>query len=103
MSIYTLKDVSKPGMKPDFALELKCYCPFQYKTIGVKRNYEAAQAQVKLDELVKVPLDRGISTQCIAEIDGIQYEIKQVQHFLDTLPGTTQLSLTRLEACYGCL
>lgn len=101
--IYCQKDVSEPGKRPDIRPVLLCSCNFEYRTIGVKRNYEAAQAQVRLDEMISVPMNRVISTQCIAVIDCIQYEIKQVQHKADTLPPTSLLSLTRLESRYADL
>ena len=101
--IYKLKDVSLPGLRADLKPVPYGKYRFKYKTIGVKRNFEAEQAQVRLDELVKIPLNRGISSQDIAVIMGVQYEIKQAQHIPDTLPPTTVLSLTRLEAIYDSL
>lgn len=103
VKICQIKDASKPGFKPVNHLVLHQTYPFEYKTIGVKRAYEAAQAQTRLDELIKIPLDRAVSTQDIAVIDSIQYNIKLVQHKYETLPPTTWLSLTRLEAAYDTL
>ncbi len=99
-SIYKLTDVSEPGLKPMFRPKFHRCVPFQYKTIGIKRNYEAFQASVKIDELIKIHQDRRISTQDIVVIEGIQYDIKQVQHKQETAPPTTLLSLQRLEEVY---
>lgn len=101
--IFKLKDTSEPGFEPSLKPVIHQRYPFEYKTIGVKRAYEAAQAMCRLDELIKIPLDRAVSTQCIACIDSVQYEIKQVQHKNETLPPTTWLSLTLLEECYDSL
>lgn len=101
--LYAQKDISEPGKRPEIRPVLICSCNFEYRTIGAKRHFEAAQAQVRLDEMISVPLNRAVSTQCLAVIDGIQYEIKQVQHKTDTLPPTSMLSLTRLESRYADL
>ena len=98
--IYCLKDVSAPGFKPDMRPELMKKFHFKYKTIGVKRYYEAAQSHVKIDELISIPCDRNISTQDICRISGVTYEIKQIQHKAETRPATTLLSLTRTEVAY---
>lgn len=101
--IYITQNVSQPGFEPIINHVLRQKYPFSYQTIGVKRAYEAAQAQAKLEELIKIPLDRGVSTQCIVGIDNIKYEVKLVQHKYDTHPATTWLSLVRLEADYDRL
>lgn len=100
VAIYRIENVSEVGFKPVDRPILHQKYPFNYQTVGVKRAYEAAQAQCRLDELIKIPLDRAVSTQDIAVIDCIQYEIKLVQHKYDTLPPTSWLSLVRLEAAY---
>ena len=50
--IYKLADVSVPGYKPQLKPKWYRSLPFGYKTIGVKRNYEAMQAAVRLDEMI---------------------------------------------------
>lgn len=98
--IYKLADVSLPGFKPTFKPQPYRNYPFQYKTIGVRRNYEAMQAQVRLDEMIEVMQDRCVSPQDIVVIEGVQYDIIQVQHKNDTYPKTSLLSLRRLEENY---
>lgn len=100
VQIYRLKDVSQPGFHPDLRPELLKKFHFKYKTIGVKRAYEAMQSHVRLDEMISIPNDRNISTQDICRINGIVYEVKQIQHKTDTRPATTLLSLTRTECSY---
>lgn len=100
VEIYRLKDVSEPGMRPDLRPALFKKFHFRYRTVGVKRAYEAMQSHVRLDELISLPCDRGISTQDLAKIGDIVYEIKQIQHKTDTKPPTTWLSLTRTESSY---
>lgn len=102
VKIYTVKNISKPGDRPKDGLCLKHVLRFNYQTIGIQRNYEAMQAQVKISELISVKMQRDISTQDVAIIgaDTTQYDIVQVQHKKDTLPATSLLSLTKLEAKY---
>ena len=100
VEVYHLKDISQPGFKPDLRPDLFKKFHFRYRTVGVKRAYEAAQSHIRLDELISMPCDRNISTQDIVRIDGTVYEIKQIQHKTDTRPATTWLSLTRTECAY---
>lgn len=102
-TIYKLTDVSIPGLRPDLRPLFYKAVTFEYKTIGIKRHYESMQASVRLDEMIKIMIDRNISPQDIVVIDGIQYEIKQVQHKPDTKPETSLLSLQRVEEYYDCI
>lgn len=98
--IYSVENVSEKGDRPKEVLKLKYRLRFSRRTIGVKRYYEAMQAQVRLSNLIRVPVRNDISPQDVAVISGRQYRIEQVQHIGDTLPPTTLLSLSRLEADY---
>lgn len=102
VKIYTVTNIAEPGDRPKDGLCLKYVLRFNYQTIGIQRNYEAMQAQIKLNELISVKMQRDISTQDVAIIgaDTTQYVIVQVQHKKDTLPPTSLLSLTKLEAKY---
>ena len=101
--VYKVTDVSIPGYRPQLKPQWYRSFPFSYKTIGVKRNYEAMQAQVKLDEMIQIVQNRQISPQDIVVIEGVQYDVKQIQHKNDTAPHTSLLSLQRLEECYDDL
>ncbi len=100
VDIYAVSNIAEKGDRPKEGLSIKYHLRFCYNTIGVKRNYEAMQAQVKLTELINTSLHRDISTQDVAVIYGKQYKIVQIQHKTDTLPPTSLLSLSRLEADY---
>ena len=101
--VYKLQNVAEAGLKPRLEPTLYRKLNFAYQTIGVKRNYEALQAMVKLDEMIEVLLDRNLSSQDIVVINDVQYEIKQVQHKKDTHPETSLLSLMKLEENYDSL
>ena len=99
--VFSVDNIAPPGNKPKKGLIAKFSgLRFEYKTIGVKRAYTAMQADVKLSELIQVPMHREISTQDVATINGRQYEIVQAQHFPDTNPASSVLSLSRLEVNY---
>ena len=98
--IYNVENIAEPGDKPKDGLIEKYRLNFGYKTIGTVRNYNAMQANVRLDEMIETPQKRDISTQDVVIIGGQQYEIKQAQHINDTKPPCTRFSLTRLEVDY---
>lgn len=100
VEIYSVENIAEKGDRPKEGLKIKKRLRFEYQTIGVKRNFEAKQAQVKLTELICVPLHRDISPQDIVVLCGRQYSIEQAQHDKETLPPITKLSLTKLEADY---
>lgn len=100
VEIYSVENTAEKGDRPKEELKLKKRLRFSYQTIGVKRNYEAMQAQVKLTELICVPLHRDISSQDVAVLFGRRYRVEQAQHKSDTLPPVSLLSLTVLEADY---
>ena len=96
----SIENVAAPGDKPQEKLVAKIKLPFEYLTIGAKRNYDAMQADVRLDELIRTPLHRCISTQDICIIEGTQYRIEQVQHDPGTAPPSSKFSLSKLEQNY---
>jgi len=101
VDIYAVGNAADVGDMPEEQLTIKYdNLRFEYLTIGVRRNYEAMQADVKLSELIRTPMHRDISSQDVAIINGIQYEIVQAQHDDDTRPPSTKLSLSRLEVNY---
>lgn len=101
VDIYAVGNAADVGDMPEEQLTIKYdNLRFEYLTIGVRRNYEAMQADVKLSELIRTPMHRDISSQDVAIINGIQYEIVQAQHVPDTRPPSTKLSLSRLEVDY---
>lgn len=101
--IYKIQNVAQSGFKPQLEPQFYKKLMFGYKTIGVKRNYEAMQAEVRLDEMIQIMLDRQISSQDVAVIENVQYKIRQVQHQKSTFPPTSLLSLQRLEEDYDDL
>lgn len=99
--IYRTGNISVPGRMPEKVIELKYKrVPFERRTIGVKRHYLAKQEDVQLSEVIRIPENRGISTQDICTIGDIQYEIEQIQRIRDTEPPSMDVALKRLEVNY---
>lgn len=97
---YRVENISVKGDKPEDGLVKKAELRFNYETIGVKRSYEAMQANVRLDEMIRTPMNRSISSQDIVIVCGRQYRIEQVQHDKTTKPPSSRFSLSRSEADY---
>lgn len=97
---YKVRNTAPKGDKPVnttvFAVRLR----FGYETVGVNRFYTAKQADVKLDELIRTPMQRQISAQDIVKISGRFYRIEQVQHVNGTKPPISRFSLSRIEVDY---
>lgn len=100
-SISRVKNVAEPGNKPKEGLEAKYgRIPFERRTIGLQRFYQAMQADVQITDLIRIPYQMNISTNDVCVIEGKQYRIKQVQAIKDTLPAAADLTLERLEVAY---
>ncbi|ABO51112.1 hypothetical protein Dred_2602 [Desulforamulus reducens MI-1] len=102
VNIYSVGNIAQLGNMPKEGLTLKVG-PLRYKerTVGMGRFWTAMQAQTRIDQVIRVPQIRSVSTQDIAVLmDGKQYEIKQIQYQEDVEPPVMDLSLERLEADY---
>lgn len=94
--IFKMKDMSEPGDRPCLKPVLYHKYGFDYKTIGSRRKYDAMQAEVQIDEMISIPMDREIHDLDIFVICGQQFEVKQIQHKQDTKPATSLVSLFRM-------
>lgn len=99
--LYALNNESAPGDMPGDALVEYATCFFGERVVGYGRQYAAKGVNERIDRLVRLWQDRGITTDMIAVIDTDQYRIDNVQHLLDDdgLP-VTDLTLARLEDFY---
>lgn len=73
---------------------------FSERTVGFSRYYAAMQENVKVEMVVRVPRHDDISTQDVVIINGLQYEIAQVQHPKGAYPPCCDLSLMRVAHDY---
>jgi hypothetical protein len=72
----------------------KSYC-YGNRSIGVKRFYAAYQNDIELDRVVHIHFLPDMTTQKAVVIDNTRYKVEQVQHFKDTKPRCTVLSLSQ--------
>lgn len=73
---------------------------FGYRTVGVKRFFEAKVASDKIDEVVAVLPSELITTLDVCIIRGTQYKIVQIQNKYDASPAHMLLSLERIVTLY---
>lgn len=100
-AVYGVENIAEQGAKPVKGLREKFpRIPFERLKVGLTRYYEAMQADVRVQELVRIPRQRLIHTNDVCVISGNQYRIVQVQDVPDTLPPSTDLSLERVEVDY---
>lgn len=100
VQICAVTNVAAEGDRPREGLRMIVSLPFDHKTVGYGRYWEAQQADVKISAVISVPYRPAISTQEIAVIGATQYRIRQVQRVLDTRPETLKLSLERVVQNY---
>ena len=65
------------------------------RTIGVKRYFSARQNDIELKKVIHIQRNNEVDTSMAAVIDETRYKIEQVQHFHDTNPPCTVLSLSQ--------
>lgn len=101
VKIYKVTNISLPGNMPKDGLVIKNNLRYDERTVGMSRFWTAMQAQVKVEQLLRVPRLNTISTQDIAiPIDGEQYKIIQIQYPQDAEPPCMDLSLERIDSDY---
>lgn len=102
VNIYSVGNIAAQGNMPKDGLTMKVsLLRYEERTVGMGRFWSAKQATVKIDQLIRTPQLRNVSTQDVAVlIDGEQYKIVQIQYPPDVEPPSMDLSLERLEAAY---
>lgn len=70
---------------------------FGEENVGIKRHYAARAADTRIDYVIHVPQRKGIKPHQIAVVKDAQYDIDKVDHYSNTLPPITKLSLIELE------
>ena len=104
--VVTIYDVSDDGGTSGGAaqetLTPKETLRYMERTVGIRRNYAALQANVVVSMVIRCPRRRNISTQDIAKPnDGEYYRIVQVQYPESVKPESMDLSLEIIEGKYN--
>ena len=106
VSIYKVGDVALPGDMPSEGLILKNSLRYKERTVGLSRFYSAMQNNIKVDAVIRCPEVRGLSERATdilvaILIDGLQYEVKQIQYIEDARPPSMDLTLERVGVDYA--
>lgn len=75
--------------------------PYQLRTVGSKRFFEAAQIGHTISRVIRIP-DIGMAlNDCQISIRGTTFQVLQMQEIMDTCPRCLQLSLEQPNICWA--
>ena len=96
VSIYAVTDAAEPGYQPQASLDMILHVPYEERKLGIKRYYEAAQNQIHVERVIRIPKTNVVITnQHVAETeDGRRYRIDLIQT-VDVYPPSLDLTLVR--------
>lgn len=99
VEIYTITDGAQDGTLPRPVLTLRERLCYQERRQGVSRYYQAAQNQIHVERVIRVPRPLAPITDqdAAATEDGTQYRIDLVQEVTDVWPRSLDLTLVRYE------
>jgi hypothetical protein len=102
LTVYNVGNIASAGNKPKSSLTSKISnLRYEERVVGMSRYYIAAQAQIKVNHMLRVPRINSVSTQdVVIPADGKQYKIVQIQYIQDVEPPSMDLSLERVTADY---
>ena len=115
LSVYGVTDAAAPGHKPVKQRTLKVTLAFDERRVGVERFYRSAQAQARIERVLRVPAgaqriatpagtaadavsksDTAIKAQDLVTVTGsdLLYCVELVQTVPDVYPASLDLSLS---------
>lgn len=101
VNLYTVENGACAGDAVQEQLTFFGKYRFKNKTVGASRYYIAMQNAVEIKRAVCIPTtDMQISTQMVAVINDVQYNIVQVQLIQDTRPNHLILTLSEVVEKY---
>lgn len=99
VEIYTITDGAQDGTLPRPVLTLRERLHYQERRLGIARNYQAAQNQIRVERVIRVPRPLAPITsqdEAVTE-DGRRYRIDMVQEVTDVWPRSLDLTLAKYE------
>lgn len=99
VEIYTVTDGAQDGTLPRPVLTLRERLCYQERRLGIARNYQAAQNQIRVERVIRVPRPLAPITnqdEAVTE-DGRRYRIDLVQEVTDVWPRSLDLTLAKYE------
>ena len=99
VDLYSVSDGAQAGLLPREDLTLKVRLSYQERKLGIQRHYEAAQNQIHVERVIRVPMPPMPITSQDAAIteDGRTYRIDLVQVLTDVWPRSLDLTLVAYE------
>ena len=97
LSVYGVTDAATPGRRPVRQRTLKVTLVFNERRVGVSRFYQSAQAQARIERVLRVPKsDTAIKAQDIVTVTGsdLIYLVEQMQSVPDVYPACLDLALS---------
>lgn len=98
VTVCTVSDAAKPGYQPVPELTPKYTLRYAEQRLGIQRYYSAAQNQIEVERVIRVPRAGVITNQDVAITeDGRHYRIDLVQAVTDAYPPSLDLTLVKYD------
>lgn len=98
VTVCTVSNAAKPGYQPLPELTPRYTLRYAEQRLGIQRYYSAAQNQIEVERVIRVPRAGPISTQDVAITeDGRRYRIDLVQVVTDAYPPSLDLTLVKYD------
>lgn len=97
VTICEVENTAPSGYAPKEELIPKASMGYQERGLGIQRYYAAAQNQVQVQRVIRIPRGASVDTQDVAVTeDGRQYDIVLVQAVIDVYPPSLDLTLSKV-------
>ena len=97
VTICEVKNTAPSGYAPKEELIPKVKVGYQERSLGIQRYYAAAQNQIQIQRVIRIPRGASVDTQDVAVTeDGRQYAINMVQTVPDVYPPSLDLTLAKV-------
>lgn len=98
VTVFCVHDDAKPGYQPVESLTQKISLRYEERRLGLQRYYEAAQNQIRVKRVIRVPHAGDVTSQDVAvDEKGRRYRIDLVQLVPDVYPISDDLTLVQFE------
>lgn len=98
VTVCTVSDAAKPGHQPVPELTPKYTLRYSEQRLGIQRYYSAAQNQIEVERVIRVPRAGPIDNQYVAITeDSRRYRIDLVQAVTDVYPPSLDLTLVKYD------
>ena len=97
VTICEVENTAPSGYAPKEELIPKVKVGYQERSLGIQRYYAAAQNQIQIQRVIRIPRGESVDTQDVAVTeDGRQYAINMVQTVPDVYPPSLDLTLAKV-------